>query len=256
VFTASFDRPTSLLLRNKDRRKAQLLAFLGRLPRVRAGTVYAAPPAAGGSLRHRACGRRPRRCALSRGLEAGQTRRGARIAFRVRPGLGWWWPRSLGMGIDNPMCAVAHVDLPRVWRPYYQETGRAGPRTDCPAVAWMVHGQATCPTAPLHRRLRRRARPETPGATGKLDSADRLHRNGRFAGRQGAARPPSAKTLALPVATGTVPGKPRALDADRASQGKALSAVFRTGQRFGAPMLVDVLLAWPAPRSAPWVTQQ
>ncbi len=147
---------------------------------------------------------------------------------------------AFGMGIDKPNVRfVAHLDPPRNLEAYYQETGRAG-RDGLPADAWMTYGLADVmnlirlidagETGEQQRRIERR---KIEALIGYCETAScrRQVLLGYFGERE---HPPcgncdNCRTPA-PSWDGTVAAQ------------KALSAVYRTGQRFGAHHLVDLLL--------------
>jgi ATP-dependent DNA helicase RecQ len=147
---------------------------------------------------------------------------------------------AFGMGIDKPNVRfVAHLDVPKNLEAYYQETGRAG-RDGLPADAWMTYGMADVMS--LFRLL------ETGEAT------DRQHRIERqkIEALIGYCETVSCRRQVLLGYFGEADHPPcgncdncqtpvPSWDATIAAQ-KALSAIYRTGQRFGAHHLVDVLL--------------
>ncbi len=147
---------------------------------------------------------------------------------------------AFGMGIDKPNVRfVAHLDAPKNLEAYYQETGRAG-RDGLPADAWMTYGMADVLTllrlveeAGLDERQRRIERQKIEALIGYCETAAcrRQVLLGYF-GETG--RPPcgNCDNCLAPAETwdGTVAAQ------------KALSAVYRTGQRFGVQHLADVLL--------------
>jgi ATP-dependent DNA helicase RecQ len=147
---------------------------------------------------------------------------------------------AFGMGIDKPNVRfVAHLDAPKNLEAYYQETGRAG-RDGLPADAWMSYGladvmnlQRLIEASDVDERQRRIERQKVEALIGFCEtvSCRRQALLGYFGERD---HPPcgNCDNCRDPVASwdGTV-----------ASQ-KALSAVYRTGQRFGAQHLVDVLV--------------
>jgi len=146
---------------------------------------------------------------------------------------------AFGMGVDKPdVRFVAHLDLPKSLEAYYQETGRAG-RDGLPASAWMAYGMAD--VVLLSRMLeqsetteeRRRAeRSKLDALLGFCETADcRRKVLLNYFGETLAEPCGNCDTCLEPVETwdGTVAAR------------KALSAVYRTGQRFGAGHLVDVL---------------
>ena len=147
---------------------------------------------------------------------------------------------AFGMGIDKPdVRFVAHLDLPKSLEAYYQETGRAG-RDGLPADAWMCYGLADAvrirqlverSEAPPERKRIEQQKLST--LLGYCESAEcRRAILLRYFGESHAGGCGNCDTCLEPVATwdGTVAAR------------KALSNVYRTGQRFGAAYLTSVLL--------------
>lgn len=147
---------------------------------------------------------------------------------------------AFGMGIDKPNVRfVAHLDMPKTIEAYYQETGRAG-RDGETADAWMVYG--------LQDVIKLRQMLQSSDGDEKHKRAEQ-HRLNAMLGlcevtscrRQvllqyfGESLPEpcgNCDTCITPVET---------WDGSEAAQ-MALSAVYRTGQRFGVNHLIDVLL--------------
>ncbi|MEB3262956.1 MAG: DNA helicase RecQ [Synechococcus sp.] len=239
VFLASFDRPNiRYLVRAKEEAKTQLLRFLEQ-HRGEAGIVYARSRSRVDrfAAELRAAGFDA--VAYHAGLGAEQ-RREALQRFRSGSGVVVVATIAFGMGIDKPdVRFVAHVDLPKSLEAYYQETGRAG-RDGLPAVAWMVHGPGDVP------QLRRFIDDSEASEAQKRIEHGKLEALIGFSEAVGCRRQVLLRHFGEELAEpcGNCDGclEPQALvDATVPAQ-KALSAVVRTGQRFGAAHVVDVLL--------------
>lgn len=145
---------------------------------------------------------------------------------------------AFGMGIDKPdVRFVAHLDLPKSLEAYYQETGRAG-RDGEPAEAWMTYG--------LNDVVIHSQRIEESAAPVEQKRIERQKLDAMLAYCEAAG---CRRTVLLNYfgesasACGncdTCLNPPELWDGTVAAQ-KLLSAALRTGQRFGAGHLIDVL---------------
>ncbi|MFC5435910.1 DNA helicase RecQ [Rhodanobacter umsongensis] len=146
---------------------------------------------------------------------------------------------AFGMGIDKPdVRFVAHLDLPRSIEGYYQETGRAG-RDSLPAEAWMIYGLSDVVTMSQmiaqsesadDRKRVERQKLESLLAYAEATDCRRQLLLGTF-GEIYAGPCGHCDNCVAP---------PKTWDATVPAQ-KALSAVYRTGQRFGSGHVIDVL---------------
>jgi len=146
---------------------------------------------------------------------------------------------AFGMGIDKPNVRfVAHLDLPKSLEGYYQETGRAG-RDGLPSTAWMVYGLAD--VVNMRRMLAQSAAPEAVRRveSGKLDALLAYCESARC--RRQTLLAYFGEDYPQPCGNcDTCLNPPASWNATREAQ-MALSAAIRTGNRFGAGHLIDVL---------------
>lgn len=146
---------------------------------------------------------------------------------------------AFGMGIDKPdVRFVAHLDLPKTVEAYYQETGRAG-RDGEPADAWLIYGlQDVAKLRQLQQssngseEFKRIEQIKLNALLGLCEiTTCRRHALLGYFDEQSSEACGNCDTCLYPVET---------WDGTEAAQ-KALSTVYRTGQRFGVNHLVDVL---------------
>ncbi len=158
--------------------------------------------------------------------------------FMTEPGLVITATIAFGMGIDKAdVRYVVHTDLPGSVEAYYQEFGRAG-RDGAPAEAHMLYGLGDIAS-------RRRFIEEAE--TG-IEHKRREHK--RLDTLVAYCESPTCRRVALLAYFGETSEPcgncdvclepPEMRDGTQEAQ-KALSAVYRTGQRFGASHIIDIL---------------
>ena len=238
LFVSSFDRPNiRYRIVEKDDGRRQLLDFIRGEHAGEAGIVYCLSRKKVEEIAAFLESEGIAALAYHAGMEAAaRTRHQER--FQREEAIVMVATIAFGMGIDKPdVRFVAHLDLPKSVEGYYQETGRAG-RDGLPADAWMAYGLQD--VVQLRRMIDESQADEAQKRVqaAKLDAMLGLCetaecRRVRLLGYFGESAAPcgNCDTCLDPPAT---------FDGTLAAQ-QLLSCVYRTGQRFGAMHVIDVL---------------
>ena len=238
LFVASFDRPNiRYSVAPKTDARKQLVRFLVNY-REGSGIVYCLSRRKVDSTAEWLCTRGLTALPYHAGLDA-ETRAENQARFLREDGIVMVATVAFGMGIDKPdVRFVVHMDLPSSMEAYYQETGRAG-RDGEPAEAWMVYG--------LNDVVQRSQMVEQSNAIDQHKHNEKAKLNGLLGWcehtgcRRQSLLAYFGENLAEPCSNcDTCLTPPKTWNATEAAQ-KLLSCVYRTGQRFGAGHVLDVL---------------
>jgi len=241
TFLRGFDRPNiHLAFAVKDHPRDQILTFAAAR-RSQSGIVYCGTRAKTEVLAQALREARHSACHYHGGMDPEERRR-VEIRFQQEDGLIVVATIAFGMGIDKPDIRwVAHADLPKSIEGYYQEIGRAG-RDSAPAETLTLYG-------PDDIRLRR-SQIDEGAAPADRKAADHARLNALL----GLAEAMACRRQVLlgyfgetsaPCGNCDLCDRPvPVFDATEAVR-KALSAILRTGESFGAGHLIDILTGTP-----------
>ena len=238
-FISGFDRPNiQYRITRKTSPKQQLLRFLRDEHPGDAGIVYCLSRNKVDTIAEWLCEEGFHALPYHAGLSAGERQRNQQRFLR-EDGVIIVATIAFGMGIDKPdVRFVAHLDLPKSIEAYYQETGRAG-RDGAPATAWLVYGlqdviklRQMLDSSQGNDQHKRTERQKLDAMLALCEITEcRRHALLKYFDEDSPTKCGNCDACLNPAET---------RDATELVQ-KALSCVYRTGQRFGVNHLVDVL---------------
>ena len=248
IFLRGFDRPNiHISFSPKTKPNAQVLDFISNHP-GQSGIVYCGTRKKCEKLAEVLNGRGLSACHYHGGMEP-NSRRLAEARFNSEEGLIVVATVAFGMGIDKPDIRwVVHADLPKSIEAYYQEIGRAG-RDGEPADTLTLFGADDI-------RLRR-----SQIFDGAAPAAHKAADNARLNSLLGLAEVHGCRRVTLLKYFGEQSRKcgncdncdlpPEVSDCTQEVR-KALSAILRSKERFGASHIIDILMGNETEKTRQW----